>query len=833
MIVTYDANGGTCCPQSHHARLFRHLAMMAVLLAGLLTHRSAHSARADQPNAVHPGAAAQASEQHADRTSTTKAELLLAEGFEAGLKGWGELWTRQPNAGKAQLDESTAHSGRHSVRIEHRAKQDWSFHRQETRPVAAGEIYRLRAWVRIKGPGKATLGVILRQTGGRVIDWSFGGVSAGARPEWQALESRFLIPPKAASMQVRLIGSGEATVWLDDLELRREGSIEQLRRPGLPETLEASNELVQVRLITAQARLQVTDRRTKRRWQQAPAAGVMVLDARPVERGMQLKLLDLRQMSEIRATVALEPRKPEVTLELGGQGPLRHVLRFPPAFVTSPGEMLIMPVNEGISYPVDDQTLQPMWYHLYGGHGLCMAWYGQTDGRQGVMTIVETPDDAAVRVPRVDGRLRLAPEWQPQKGQFGPVRRLRYVLFDDGGYVAMCRRYREHARQVGLLKTLAEKRRENPNVDLLIGAVNVWCWERDAVGICRELQSAGIRRILWSHRSDPDTLRKLNAMGVLTSRYDIYQDVMNPANFPKLRGVHPDWTTEAWPDDLMIGADGQWVRGWRVQGKDGQWYACGVLCDRRAVDYARRRIPPELKTHPYRCRFIDTTTASPWRECYHPDHPMTRSESRHWKMELLRFVSEECGLVTGSETGHEAAVPCVHYFEGMLSLGPYRIPDAGRRMGVIWEEVPPRVAKFQTGHYYRLPLWELVYHDCVVAQWYWGDYNNKLPKLWDRRDLFNALYGTPPMFMFNRRQWEERRDRFVQSYRTATPVARATGYVPMISHRWLTDDHAVQQTQFANGVRVTVNFGEEPFTMSDGFVLEPLGLRTEGMRAEP
>ena len=43
-------------------------------------------------------------------------------------------------------------------------------------------------------------------------------------------------------------------------------------------------------------------------------------------------------------------------------------------------------------------------------------------------------------------------------------------------------------------------------------------------------------------------------MGVLTSRYDIFQDVMDPANFPKLRGVHPDWTTDAWPDDLMIAA---------------------------------------------------------------------------------------------------------------------------------------------------------------------------------------------------------------------------------------------------------------------------------------
>ena len=84
--------------------------------------------------------------------------------------------------------------------------------------------------------------------------------------------------------------------------------------------------------------------------------------------------------------------------------------------------------------------------------------------------------------------------------------------------------------------------------------------------------------------------------------------------------------------------------------------------------------------------------------------------------------------MTGSETGHEAAVPYVHYFEGMLSLGPYRVPDAGRDMQRILDDVPEQVAKFQTGHFYRLPLWELVYHDCVVAQWYWGDYNNKLPQ---------------------------------------------------------------------------------------------------------
>jgi hypothetical protein len=321
----------------------------------------------------------------------------------------------------------------------------------------------------------------------------------------------------------------------------------------------------------------------------------------------------------------------------------------------------------------------------------------------------------------------------------------------------------------------------------------------------------------------------MNAMGVLTSRYDIYQDTMDPANFPNLRGVHPDWTTEAWPDDLMLDENGDWRRGWRVKGGDDQWYPCGVLCDRRAVDYARRRVPPELATHPYLCRFIDTTTASPWRECYHKDHPMTRTESRHWKMELLRYMSEACGLVTGSETGHEAAVPWLHYFEGMMSLGPYRVPDAGRQMMQILDEVPDRVAKFQTGHYYRLPLWELVYHDCVVSYWYWGDYNNKLPSLWDRRDLFNALYGTPPMFMFNHPIWQENRERFVQSYNTATPVARATGYSEMLDHRWLTEDHAVQQTSFAGGVAVTVNFGNQPHTLPDGSVLDPLSHRVDGI----
>ena len=597
------------------------------------------------------------------------------------------------------------------------------------------------------------------------------------------------------------------------------------------EQLSVENATISVTFNSDDGTFSVTDKRTGQTWSQQPHGAEFRVDsARTIELGMEIRLVQVPRDVYISVTLQLDRDLPEFTLTLLGEGPVKWPIRFPHPLVTEPGTYLVVPMNEGISYPVEDRTIGTRRLIAYGGHGICMAFWGATDGQHGYMAIIETPDDASIDIRRLDGKLCIVPLWEPQKGQFGYARQLRYVFFDKGGHVAMCKRYREYARQVGKLKTLKEKRRENPNVDLLIGAPNVWCWDRDALGIVREMKSVGIERILWSHRRSPDVIKAMNKMGdVLTSRYDIYQDLMDPQVVKeKLRGLHPDWTQAGWPKDIMLDENGDWRKGWRVRGKDGQMYPCGVLCDKQAVKYARQRMAKELKTHPYRCRFIDTTTASPWRECYHPDHPMTRGDSRHWKVELLRLVSEEMKLVCGSETGHDAAVPFVHYFEGMLSLGPYRVPDAGRNMIKAWDEVPERVAKFQVGHKYRLPLWELVYHDCVVAQWYWGDYNNKLPALWDKRDLFNILYGTPPMFMFNRQIWGENKARFARSYKDICPVVRDVGYAEMTDHRFLTPDRDVQQTAFSNGVVITVNFGDKPYRLPDGRMLKPMGYHVSG-----
>jgi hypothetical protein len=602
------------------------------------------------------------------------------------------------------------------------------------------------------------------------------------------------------------------------------------RAQALDSQLALTNAALVVSVNTSNATLSVLDRRTGRLWtQRAARAEVAVTEARAGSNEIDLGLRLVASGLVLKARILLEATKPEFTFSIDGKGAVSGPVRYPYPFVSEPADRLVVPMNEGISLPVEDKSIETFRLIAYGGHGICMAFWGVTDDRQGHGVIIETPDDAAIHLVRLDDRLAVVPEWDAQKGQFGYERRLRYVFFDSGGHVAIAKRYRDYARQIGLLKTLAEKRSANPNVDLLVGAVNIWNWDADPVQLATQMKAAGIERILWSRGGSSNALRTLNDMKVLTSRYDIYQDTMDPANFPFLAGIHPDWTTAGWPADIIRKASGDWQHGWGVKGTNGIMYDCGVLCDSRALDYARARIPAELATRPYLCRFIDTTTASPWNECYDPHHPMTRTESREWKMRLLDYVSHDCKLVTGSETGHDAAVPFVDYFEGMLSLGPYRVPDAGRDMQRIWDDPPERVAKFQLGQAYRLPLWELVYHDCVVAQWYWGDYNNKLPSLWDKRDLFNVLYGTPPMFMFDKKLWETQKARFVQSYTNTCPYVRSAGYSEMTEHRVLTADRNVQQTVFANGVTITVNFGTTPFRLASGETLPPGGFRAEGM----
>ncbi|MCX7819200.1 MAG: glycoside hydrolase [Kiritimatiellae bacterium] len=727
------------------------------------------------------------------------------------------VWSREHAA-------ATLHREADAVRITHRGEKDWALRPEIAIPPMNG-IAEVAVPIRGDGRGEITVAFARKTEDDRVLEWTHRARTLRPPTTTIVLRTRARLPVAGERLHARVLGTGPGEFVVGPIT----ATVVAPPPMASGQPLTISNRVIAARLDPRDATLALTDLRTARSWLPArPSSPWQALRVRAARDRLEWTLSDEFGEASWDARLTLEPDLAEAVLLLtprhGTNAPMREPLAYPPPLAADPPESaeLILPLNEGIGFPVGDAAVPTMRLIAYGGHGICMAFAGLVAGDTAFMMLIETPDDAAIRLDRREGRLVLAPEWDPQRETAGYARRLRFVLFDRGGYVAMCRRYREHARVEGRLVTFREKLARNPDVERLAGAANVWFMDRGGgLDLAREMAAAGMDRVLWSAGRTSNEVAALRQMGWLISRYDIYQDLMNPAEFHRLHHVPRDWPNDAWPTGVIRRADGDWVRGWQVRTKDGSMIPCAVLCDRLAPDRARQRIREELAARPYNTRFIDTTTATPWRECYDPAHPMSRTESRMYKMELLKVVSHEFNLICGSETGHDAAVPFVHYFEGMLSLGPFRVPDAGRDMERKWDEVPERVARFQTGHRYRLPLWELVYHDCVVAQWYWGDYNNKLPALWRRRDLWNALYGTPPMYMFNRAEWARDRERFVESYRIATPVHRRTMFHPMISHRRLTPDGSVQQSEFGDGTVVTVNFGETPYRLPGGRELAP------------
>jgi hypothetical protein len=269
------------------------------------------------------------------------------------------------------------------------------------------------------------------------------------------------------------------------------------------------------------------------------------------------------------------------------------------------------------------------------------------------------------------------------------------------------------------------------------------------------------------------------------------------------------------------------------------------------VPTAKIVIPNVLKTHPYLGRFIDVTTAESLYECYDPDHPLTRSDKRQRGVELLGYV-RSLRLTVGGEHGIWWAVPHLDYIEGMMSANPYFSWPAGhlirpdtkeQTFDSPWGGKYPtwdRYAKWGIGHETRVPLWELVFHDCVVSTWYWGDSSDWLlkaaPEITPKKDAFNILYGTMPMMWADREgSWHTAREQFLRTYRNVCKLHEAVAMTEMLSHEFLTPDRAVQRTRFSDGSTVIVNFGEKPCSAKLGgksYLLPQNGFAAKGPKIE-
>ena len=425
--------------------------------------------------------------------------LAANPGFEGTVtdgtpEGWTRVWSREQGAVQLTMDEKEKHGGARAVRIAHKGDKDWSFAHGPWLRVEAGDLMELGGWTKCDGMHDASLSVTTKDAQGKVLEWIYGAAQGGGTHDWQEVRRKFVIPKTCTQIQFRATGDGDGTVWLDDVFLKRIGNVADFRKALGDKTMELKNAQLTVRISPEDLTLSVTDARNGRTWsQRAFAANVIMRGVNAVSaQEVSLDLMDLTNDLAIKATVRLVPDQPEIGVTLAAEGKLSTPLSFPHPFVTERGTWLVVPLNEGILYPVDDPHVEPMWLVTYGGHGICMPWFGAADPQSGAgcMAIFETPDDARIEITR-------PPRWtagcsygrllgKPRAASSPIARQLTYCFFDKGGYVAQAKRYREYAKKTGLFKTLTQKKTENPNVDLLIGAANIWNWDMDKAAFARK-----------------------------------------------------------------------------------------------------------------------------------------------------------------------------------------------------------------------------------------------------------------------------------------------------------------------------------------------------------
>lgn len=604
--------------------------------------------------------------------------------------------------------------------------------------------------------------------------------------------------------------------------------------------------------------LAVTQKSSGHVWRQLPAEAAYQV-ATVEQSGNRLNIA-LRGKPDLRLSVELTP---ESDLGLTLDGDAAHALdslAYPGPFAT-PGDdwQLVLPLGEGSLIPVREAAAalgESRTYSIYNMSGLIMPWLGATDAAlgAGISLTIDTPFDASVRVGQRDGRAVFEPVWQSEMGRFGYARKLRWHFFATGGYVAQAKHYRAHVRRHEEFSTLRERAQTRPHVDRLIGAVHIYTWDDGrTLDLARDLKSAGIERawIGWDPSHPPYPAKGydegLKELGYLAGVYDLYRDIYDDREFDQKAATNEQLRSmwlHRYPyrgrfEQVVARLPGNKPKEMRLSGDVGimrYW-----TCTKALLPHVGERIGRELAVYPHDSTFLDVTLAAGPIECYSPEHPMTRREDAAARLDIHRYMADKLGLVVGSEFGASYGVPHTEFMHGLVTLSNFWGRETfdrnspyftGSWRNTVRPEImlgdskaSPSYWKYGLGPEYRVPLFELVFHDCTVASWRWDDNSHKQTETWARKDLFTALYGVAPQWNLDRGLWEKHRDRFVASYRALAPIARAVGYDEMTGHRFLNADRSLQETTFSSGRKVVANFAAHPQTAAGreiparGFVL--------------
>lgn len=567
----------------------------------------------------------------------------------------------------------------------------------------------------------------------------------------------------------------------------------------------------------------------------------------------------------------------------------------------------IVPINSGHVVPTSLTSFAPQ-SPVMSRH---MQFIGGTDNTLGTdptnagawIGILESHADASMTIEKatVNGadHIGLAPVWNGSNDNASHTKNLlsydrvvRYHFFPSGGYVAVTKRYRQYADTKGWLKTLAEKAADNPAVLDLVGAPIIYLWGDGHDGAFPGiLKAAGINKALlqlstnhtdqnggFPNSASPGsgsnwfTTSVRSIPGFRGGFYDIYESAKSAG------GSGYSGFTYLWPTDAK---NGNWAT---VNSSNTKVQTNGAydICAEKQVGFAAgTRLPTHVADFHMDAAFFDVLLTKNGVECYDSvnGHFETRTEdlaNRAGVLNAAYSYSDAAGnppLLTGSEQARDWAAAYQIWGEGVQHLGNYdsqgvvsfptvtgdwtggAYPHVVTDMKVLTSGANSQMASLLSDGY-QVPLWDLVFHDCVISTLHWERAQNKFLYIWDHADLAAELRGqtalinlcyqgaigtlqgnSSPAYVPNSTsgpwsmRWQSPNDpnnlvqnRVVQTYNNVCQWHGTVGLLEMTDHRWVTADRSVQMTEFSsdgglNGHGIVVNFGNYDTSSSTGAVL--------------
>ncbi len=503
-------------------------------------------------------------------------------------------------------------------------------------------------------------------------------------------------------------------------------------------------------------------------------------------------------------------------------------LAWPPRMKFEAGEgegYTVLPRMQGTLVPAG-HPIKIVNGFIYERDGY-MPLFGQVNKGCGYAAIYETPFDARYALVGEE----VQPFFVPSLGSLSYAREMVYTFFAKGDFNTVAKIYREYRRERGTLVTLKQKIAKNPNMAYLIGspivhtvaavhikegthyydpndpAHNDWCipFDKTAEGL-RRLKSLGVEKVYlhldgWGHHGydnlhpSPFPVHKeaggaegMKALG----------DTCHELGY--LFGIH-DQYRDYYYDSPGFTLDNA------VQYFDGShflsdyWYggAHTFLCAKLAPDYVCRnydefeRLGIELDGS-----YLDVFSVVELDECFNPDHKMTREQCAEYRRHCLELLTSR-GIIPSSEE----TLDCIIDSMALCHHAPFHCTsfDAPDKTNV---GIP-------------IPLFNLVFHDCIVIPWdgmhrrgAWGIACTDQPYLW-------ALLCGNTVYYFMNMDKED-----VEYGKIALELYGQVAHCDLTKHEILNETARARRSTFSDGTVVEADFdsGEFCITYPDGRVVK-------------